>query len=193
MTKLRKMLKFVIKPYEKVWYNRNENREVVQMIKYNKSLETLAHDILVKNDMLKLPVNLISIADKNGIDVYYSKLPEGVSGATRYNSSTKRFQIIVDSDDNPRRRRFTLAHEIAHFFLQREVLSTNEEIHYDVLYRKTYSEKEHEVDYLAGAILMEQDILKELYAINPSISELAKVFNVSESALTVRLMQLQIL
>ena len=28
MTKCRKMLKFVIKPFEKVWYNKNENREV---------------------------------------------------------------------------------------------------------------------------------------------------------------------
>lgn len=163
------------------------------MTKFNKKLEVLAHDILFKNDMMKLPVNLISIADKNGIDVYYSNLPEGISGAIRYNGDKKRFEIIVDSDENPRRRRFTLAHELAHFFLQKELLLANQEIHYDVLYRKNYSEKEYDIDYLAGAILMEKEILEELYKINPSISELAKVFNVSESALTVRLMQLEIL
>lgn len=163
------------------------------MTKINKSLETLARDILVKNDMLKLPVNLISIADKNGIEVYYSRLPEGISGAIKYNPNKECFQIIVESNDNSRRRRFTLAHELAHFFLQKNELSTNQEVHYDVLYRKDYSSKEFDVDYLAGAILMEKGILEELYEINPSIPELAKVFNVSESALTVRLMQLGIL
>ena len=37
MTKTRKLLKFIIKPFEKVWYNRNENR-VVNGVKIMKGL-----------------------------------------------------------------------------------------------------------------------------------------------------------
>lgn len=163
------------------------------MAKYNDNLEHLAKEILVKNDMLKIPVNLIDIANKNNVEVYYSSLPEGISGAIRYNREKKKFQILIEKTEPEYRRRFTLAHELSHFFTQKDFLTNTKEIHYDVLYRTSTTSNEKEIDYLAGAILMEKSILTRLYKINPSVKELAKIFKVSESALTVRLMQVGLL
>ena len=161
----------------------NENKEGGRM---KKKLERLAQEILVDNDMLnQLPVNLLEIARSNNIEVYYTELPDDVSGAIKYDKESNNFKIVVKNSLSIVRQRFTLAHELAHFFLQKELLQ-NSELHIDTLYRKD-SESETNIDYLAGALLMNKDLLQDLYEINPSISSLAKVFAVSESALRVRL------
>ena len=64
----------------------------------------------------------------------------------------------------------------------------NDEVHIDTMYRdekKDYDEKK--VDYFAGALLMNKMLLEKLYAQTDSIAELSEVFDVSESAMTVRL------
>ena len=196
MTFVKKMFNIVKHLFkkEKRCYDLNrKERRVDIMAKYDSRLEHFAKEILVKNDMLKLPVNLIEIANNNDIEVYYVHLSEGVSGAIRYNKDIKKFQILIEKNEPEYRKRFTLAHELAHFFLERNTLLETEKIHYDVLYRSNIGEKERDVDYLAGALLMNADILKKLYRINPSIRELAKTFNVSDSALTVRLMTIGVL
>lgn len=160
------------------------------MSSINKKLEKMAKDILLKNDMLKLPVDLFTIAESYNIEVYYQDLPRGISGAIKYNEDRRIFQIVIEAFDHPNRQRFTLAHELAHFFLQGEELLQNQEVHFDTCYRKTINKEEEQVEYLAGALLMDKEILTKLYKINPSIAELAETFKVSESAMTVRLMVL---
>ncbi len=180
---------------KKICYYRTKNREVEvgQMAKYNKNLENLAKDILVKNDMLKLPVNLIEIANNNNIEVYYVSLPQGISGAIKYNDKKNKFQILIEKNEPESRKRFTLAHELSHYFLQGTYFLNEHKIHYDALYRSGTNETEKKADYLAGALLMNEELLTKLFRINPSIKELAKTFMVSESALTVRLMTIGVL
>lgn len=153
----------------------------------NQKLEDMAKEILMENDMLKLPVNLTTIADNYNIDVYSTSLPAGISGAIKYNDNNKRFEILIENTENENRQRFTLAHELAHYFLEKHILEQSLEINFDVLYRRDKNREEKDVEYLAGAILMEREILERLFKINPSISVLAKTFKVSESAMTVRL------
>lgn len=163
--------------------NKIDNREGGKM---REDLERFAQQILVDNDMLnQLPVNLLEIARLNNIEVYYKALPDDVSGAIKYDKEQNRFRIIIKDSLPKARQRFTLAHELAHYFSERELLQ-NSELHIDTLYRRD-STSETNIDYLAGALLMNRDSLEELYEINPSIYELAKVFGVSESALRVRL------
>ena len=159
------------------------------MSRINKTLEQKANEILVKNDMLKIPVNLLKIADNHQIEVYYRDLPNSTSGAIRFNHTKNRFQILIQKSDSERRQRFTLAHELGHFFLHNEMLKGDGAIHVDYLYRSNNmdEDKEREVDYFAGALLMDKNLLETLYEINPSIRELAETFEVSESAMTVRL------
>lgn len=185
--------KKIVEYLNQIWYlivrgkktNKGDN-----MAKINDNLENLANDILLKNDMFRLPVDLIKLAKNNNIDVYYTELPAQISGAIRYNKNKHKFEILIDATESKSRQRFTLAHELAHFFLEGELLSESQDIHFDTLYRKNKNPHEVEVEYLAGAILMDRKMVTTLYNLYPSVSLLAKTFFVSESAMTVRLMVL---
>ncbi len=155
-------------------------------------LEELTTQILIDNDMLdKVPVNVIGIAKAYGINVYTAKFDNEVSGAIRYNSKAKKFEIIVNKNNAEVRRRFTIAHELGHYFLHKNMLIDND-IHIDTLYRAGVQvdmqtkEKEREVDYFAGALLMNRMAIEKLID-NYNIEELSEIFNVSTSAMTVRL------
>lgn len=187
------MQKKVLEYLENVCYSINRIEHKINfliekggnMASINIELEALANDILVKNDMLKIPVDLVRIAENHNIDVYIQQLPKDVSGAIRYNKEKDKFQILLQKTDLNNRRRFTLAHELGHFFLDNEILRSDE-LHIDYLYRTAFS-NEKDIEYFAGALLMDKGLLERLFSLNPSIKELAQTFDVSESAMTVRL------
>ncbi len=169
-----------------------------------KELEKISSQVLFNNDMYKIPVNLLKIANNNGITVYdadFDKLGnKNVSGAIRYIDG--KFSILLNKEETEERKRFTLAHELGHFFLDNEVLKSSK-IHVDTLYRinPEYSYVAHkidqdaqakltsesEIDYFAGALLMNEMLLKKVFQMEHSTEKLAKLFNVSYSAMTVRL------
>lgn len=172
---------------------KNNNREGDSMSKVDLKLEQEANNILFDNDMLKIPVDLIEIANNNNIEVYYTELPEGISGAIKYNKDKNRFQILIEENEPSYRQRFTLAHELAHYFLEGKKLLCNQEIHFDTKYRKDRNLEEYRANYFAGALLMDKAMVTKLYEICPSIPILARTFNVSESAMTQRLIMLGII
>lgn len=167
-------------------------------------LERLTSQILFNNDMYKIPVNLLKIAKNCGITVYdtdFEKLGnKNVSGAIRYVDN--KFSILLNKNEPEERKRFTLAHELGHFFLDNEILKSSK-IHVDTLYRtcgdSSYVAQkneeqsqleltpENEIDYFAGALLMNRMVLRKVFEIEQSTERLAKIFKVSYSAMTVRL------
>lgn len=162
------------------------------MNKTNNYLEELTSNILLSSDMYKVPVDVIKIANLNDIKVFKGDLDKKISGAIRYNKKEDRFEILVNKNDVTSRQRFTIAHELGHYFLHRDFLK-DEEVHVDIILYRDDSEKdeearrrEKEVDYFAGALLMNKTLLEKLRSEN-TITELAEIFNVSVSAMTVRL------
>lgn len=169
-----------------------------------KELENISSQILFNNDMYKIPVNLLKLASNYKITVYdadFEKLGnKNVSGAIRYVDG--KFSILLNKKEPEERKRFTLAHELGHFFLDNDILKSSK-IHVDTLYRvcpessyvapkieqetKNKLTSENEIDYFAGALLMNEMILKKVFEIEHSTDKLAKMFNVSYSAMTVRL------
>lgn len=169
-----------------------------------RELENISSQVLFNNDMYKIPVNLLKIANNNGITVYdadFNKLGnKNVSGAIRYIDG--KFSILLNKEETEERKRFTLAHELGHFFLDNEILKSSK-IHVDTLYRasadssyvsqemqreaQTKLTSENEIDYFAGALLMNEMMLRKVFQIEHSTEKLAKLFNVSYSAMTVRL------
>lgn len=189
------MMKKRVGYFTNLWYaiiNKKYNRECDNMSNINTRIEKKANDILLKNDMLKLPVDLIKIAKNNDIEVYATSLPNDISGSIKYNEEKQKFQILIEESDSYDQQKFTLAHELAHFFLERDTLLNNQEIHFDTKYRK-YGNIEEEVDDLASAILMNEIMLRRLFDVCPHIPSLARAFEVSESDMTVRLTKLGLL
>lgn len=162
------------------------------MSKINKNLEELTSSILLSHDMYKIPVDVIEIARANDIKVFKGNLEKKISGAIRYNRETNKFEILVNENDVRERQRFTIAHELGHYFLHKDILQNNE-IHVDIMYRdpkegdEEEKKREKEVDYFAGALLMNKTLLEKMYNENSTITELAELFDVSVSAMTVRL------
>lgn len=163
--------------------------------KTNENLEEITSKILFDSDMYKIPVSVLEIAQANDIKVYAGDLDKNISGAIRYNKENDKFEILINKNDSKARQRFTIAHELGHFFLHQDFLK-KEEIHVDIMYRindkkgneqEKQKAREREVDYFAGALLMNETLLKRLYKKCNSIQELAETFNVSVSAMTVRL------
>lgn len=163
----------------------------------NEKIEELTLDILKRNDLLKIPADISVIAKSNNIDVFISKFDERILGAIRYNKEKDKFQIVLNSTLNLQQRRFTLAHELGHYFLHEDILKSTD-IHVDILYKTTDDKEiekgqEKEAEYFAGALLMNRILLEKTYEKVTDIKELSELFEVSESDMTLRLSLLGII
>ena len=144
------------------------------------------------------PVNVEQIAREHNIIVKPVSLPDEISGVL--DNSTDRYIILVNSNQSPVRQRFSIAHELGHYFLHSSD-DSKKQVHIDKIryYRNIKSslgidDKEIEANKFASELLIPTDeLLKELstgkYDIydDVSIHELAKKFEVSDAALSVKI------
>lgn len=144
---------------------------------------------LIERHQIKTPVNITAIAHDLGINVY-NAIGDGLSGMIKKDKAQggpSGYAIIVNKKDAAARQRFTIAHEIAHFILHKEAIGDG--IVDDALYRSGLSNAlEVEANKLAAEILMPWHLLNQVMnnKIN-TIKELASIFQVSESAMSIRL------
>ena len=137
------------------------------------------------------PVNVLAIAHDLGINVWQQdSLTPPVSGMLcpdKINGGISGFSIIVRKSDSPERKRFTVAHEIAHFILHRE--QANGGITDDEMYRSGLSSREEtEANKLAADILMPYSLVSSLVSSgHRTVPELAKKLGVSKTAMNIRL------
>ena len=130
-------------------------------------------------------VSIIGLAESFGINVYRADLPAEISGAI-YKEGDQ--YVICSNKREPKaRRRFTYAHELAHYLLHRADIGNG--INENTLFRGSLSnDKEIEANKLAADILMPMPMIDKLVAAERhSIVEIAHIFGVSVSALLVRL------
>lgn len=144
---------------------------------------------IIKNHQKQTPVHVLPIADDLGIDVFKAKnWPDDLSGMIKKDSqSPLKYSIYVNADHHTNRRRFTIAHELAHLILHRGLIGDG--ITDDALYRSGLSNKvEAQANRLAADILMPWHLL-DVYLTNgiSDIQTLAEQFNVSQSAMSIRL------
>lgn len=155
------------------------------MYKINENIEKLTSNILLNNDLYKIPANIFKIAEANDITVLKADLEKKILGAIRYDKENKKYTILLNENQDYVQQRFTLAHELGHFFMHKEILE-KDELHVDIMY-KIEDIDEQDVDYFAGALLMNRMLLEKMYETNQSIRELAEMFEVSISVMTIRL------
>ena len=152
---------------------------------------------IIKTNQRKAPVQTVPIAKKLGLKVYKSKRgvwQDDLSGLLRKApNDPESFYIYVNGDHHLNRRRFTIAHEIAHFVLHRDLIGNG--ISDDALYRSGLSNAvEAQANRLAADILMPWHLLdpyiEKLTAIEKGvvvIKVLANAFDVSLSAMSIRM------
>lgn len=161
------------------------------MNKINERLEEMTSRILINNDMYNIPVDPVKIAKTYDIEVYEGKLDNKIAGAIRYYKDKDTFEILVNKNDPKTKQRFTIAEELGFYILYKEKIKS-EEIHINLI-DKEVDEEEKEVEYFAGALLINKNLLENVYNINSTILELAELFKVSVSSMTLRLNTLGLL
>ena len=133
----------------------------------------------------------MAIANDLGLNVWeMHELPENISGKIfkdPLNGGESGYSIGVKASESYRRKRFTIAHEIAHFILHRDKIG--DELSDDAMYRSGLSTKEEvQANQLAADILMPVQLIRKLQERGcTAVSVLAAELEVSEPAMRVRL------
>jgi hypothetical protein len=121
-------------------------------------------EIIAKHQQ-KAPVHIVAIAEELGINVWeMHDLPEGFSGKIwkdPLNGGGSGYSIGVRASDPIVRKRFTVAHEVAHFILHRNQLDGC--LLEDIMYRGGLSNRqETQANQMAADILMPFSLINRL-------------------------------
>lgn len=142
---------------------------------------------VIKRAQNQAPVPVVGIARELGLDVYAARnWPDTLSGMIK-RADDGTYDIYVNASHAKTRRRFTIAHEIAHYVLHRDSIGNG--ITDDALYRSGLSNRqEAHANRFAADILMPWSLLDSLIDNGTTdIVVLAGIFSVSRSAMSIRL------
>lgn len=141
-----------------------------------------------------IPVPVQTLPALLGIKLRPAFLGNDVSGMLEKAGDS--FLLTVNALDPNTRQRFTIAHELGHYMLHRHLVGDG--VDDDRAYRSTEVGKYHntligpkeetEANKFAANLLMPRNaITKERKRLQDSVSEMAKLFQVSEHAMSIRM------
>jgi len=151
----------------------------------------LEADQIIRSFQNAAPVQTLDIAEALGIKVYRARnWPDDVSAMIKKDperGGTSGYAIYVNDRHPVTRRRFSIAHEIAHFALHRSLIGDG--ITDDALYRSKLSGPiETQANRMAADILMPWHLIREAADRGLStVDELARYFEVSKSTMSIQL------
>ncbi|WP_167449544.1 ImmA/IrrE family metallo-endopeptidase [Halobacillus trueperi] len=163
-------------------------------------IEEKANDILERYHPQIIPIDPLEIANAEGIEVISVEFTEEeISGLIDIDGMEK--TIFVNHFHHPVRKRFTIAHELGHYFLHLQGIrdgvyvdnSINESFFRKEVYGDTDKQKEREANQFAASLLMPKNWVEAKWKETYDIGEMAKLFNVSSSAMGYRLINLGII
>lgn len=169
------------------------------MITSRTSITKYVRTLLEEHKITKAPVSVEGIAKKTDIFVQYLDLKDDVSGFSYHKDGKK--MVGVNANESELRQRFTLAHELGHLHLGIE------DLHYDqssgIQFRSELAstgvdKTEIAANFFAAELLMPEVFLAaDLKKVTTNkknaedvVSELARMYSVSEQAMNVRLASL---
>ncbi len=165
-------------------------------------IQTLVSSILDEYKLNEVPVQVESLAQHIGAEIRRDNLKSSLSGFAVQKNGSK--FIGINSNESPERQRFTIAHEIGHLFLHKKDI-VNYDLDGAMLFRDGHSKqgtdvREIEANRFAAEILMPEAGLRERLAAagvvdlvgedtktNKLIAKLAKEYQVSTQAMSIRL------
>jgi Zn-dependent peptidase ImmA (M78 family) len=160
-------------------------------------VENRAKDVLRKHGLTSIPIDPVILAQRLGITVNNAKFSDqSIVGMIAKRGD--KLTLLVNQSDPPYRKRFTIAHELGHHFLH--LLEDGEFVDSEAdLFRQPPEDqtaitperrKEIQANMFAAALLMPQEEVAARWKECRSVEEMARIFNVSESAMGIRVGQL---
>lgn len=188
---------------DKTEVNTMDNKNIVDLTQ--EQIEQKASELLAIYNLDETPVNLYDICNRLGIkkvDIEFKKYDGDyiLGGIKRYNEDD--IKIFVNDKDGYERQRFTIAHEIGHYYLGH--LDNTDTNQFMYLERRdgynTNNPIERQANQFAAALLMNKktieekfNTLREIGLSTHSIEEvLADMFGVSRQSVKYRLKNLRL-
>lgn len=151
-------------------------------------IEEITINLLNRHNYIDDMVDIANIVRQQNYNVFIDDLDNNISGYVDHENR----EVVLNKNETPERRRFTLAHELGHIILN----SNNRIQHRDNILNNQLDiyandDKEVEANYFAGCILMPRDVfIREFNSIKGDIDykiqKLAYYFGVSKLAVNVR-------
>jgi Zn-dependent peptidase ImmA (M78 family) len=130
-----------------------------------------AQNILEANDLLILPVDIYSLAEKNNIIIEH--MPYELAQKSIYGAITTKDDIVLilytTTINNMGFQNFTIAHELGHYFLDGhlEQVVGEDGFHFSTSNYSCASKLEREADNFASGLLMPEKLCKKLIGSYP--------------------------
>lgn len=168
-----------------------------------RQIEQKVDDLLLEHDIDSVPVPVEAIARAVGLPIVETEMEADVSGALIRSGDLQ--GIAINASQAPVRKRFTVAHELAHFLLN-HVDKDHVDWQFTVIRRNGRSseaedDQEIAANFFAASLLMPKHILRqdvedhkrfdgEVSLDDSDVLLLAKKYKVSEAAMRYRLQNL---
>jgi Zn-dependent peptidase ImmA (M78 family) len=155
-------------------------------------------DLLRKHKVTAPAVNVNRIIEESGVRLVFEVMDDSDSGLLLIKGGEA--TIAINAAHHPNRRRFSAAHECGHYFLHREgdeQLFVDQAFQRDATASSGTNRLEIEANRFAAELLMPETMIRDAVA-NQSLSDLdiallALRFEVSEQAMTLRLVKLSLI
>lgn len=161
----------------------------------NKKAKVKAQALVKKYDFREPPINVFSIARKEGLRIIYfqpNKKTEDVLAAFDKDSKA----IYLNADLSPKRQAFIVAHELGHFILDHDpkhygVLKDGSDFWNNLANKEKNSDIELEANAFAVELLVPEYLVKkaqrEYHISNDDLGTIKRLFGIPGSVLDARL------
>ena len=164
----------------------------------------MADDLATKHNpegLSPFPFERIQKDNEKDLFIFFNdQLENSISGATIFDAESNKFYILVNKNKPKTRQHFTTAHELGHYFLHKELIKKEGLIDGDnsldggnILYRADNyisTEIETEANNFAASLIMPHKLVVRAWEELKDVEKCASIFNVSVSAMAIRLERL---
>jgi Zn-dependent peptidase ImmA (M78 family) len=146
--------------------------------------------MILSEHLQTAPVDMRTLAAKLGLELVEKNLPDDISG--KIERLDNGYRVTVNAVHGERRKRFTIAHEIAHYILHRDLFDKG--IVDDALYRSANMPDaiERQASRYGASLLMPENLVRRFWTTEgPQTREaLAEKFVVSVPVAEIRMREL---
>lgn len=162
----------------------------MSQIRKQKSAQDVLDDFYGKGSIV-IPVDVVGIAESYNIQVTKAQFnpPYNESVFGYIQKAGSKTKIVVNAENALNRRRFTVGHELGHYFQH-----NGSDLKYLDLRSTATTPEEAKANEFAADLLMPEVEVKREYSklLFPTAAQLARTFAVSEEAMRIRLKKLKL-
>ena len=169
-----------------------DQSETVPFIRRSE-IESRARAVLERHNLTTVPIDPLVLANREGIKVNNAKFwDDNLVGMIVKQGDE--VTMLVNQTDPPFRKRFTIAHELGHYFMHLQQDGEYVDKEANLFRRHTDDESEMtptrrleiQANMFAASLLMPEAEVRRYWKERPSIDELARIFKVSNEAMGYR-------